>query len=218
MCQKAPYTLSSLSNIWTDSRIFGSFSVIRRVSVQFLRHKPIYFLDSCFSPSFKLPSFHPPGAALLQGRSGLGGTGASKGLLLSRPHPPGRETCSAPRAPPPLPTFQASVGQCFGAERETCEVAGLELSGQLPVRGGRSRECIRVSTLAESGSLSRWRSSRIWQVFTQKVSVVYLGKRAAPSPSVTENALRELGGMSPVVSAVSPHPPGSAPAPELDVT
>lgn len=82
LCHKAPYTLSSLSNIWTDSRIFGSFSVIRRVSAQFLRHKFIYFRDSCFSPSFTLPSFHPLGAALLQGRSGLGGAGA---LVCSSP-------------------------------------------------------------------------------------------------------------------------------------
>ena len=124
------------------------------------------------------------------------------GLLLSPPHPPGGETCSAPRAPPPFPTFQASVGQCFGAESEICEMTGPEISGQLPVRGGGSGECDRVSTLANSGSLSRWRSSRIWQSLPRRCVWFTWG-----------DTLLHVACLH-VVSAISPHLPGSAPAPD----
>ena len=50
--------------------------------MKFLRYKPIYFLDSLFLTQFQAPLLHLPGAALLQGRSGLGGAGA---LVCSSP-------------------------------------------------------------------------------------------------------------------------------------
>lgn len=117
LCYKAPYTFSSLSNIWTDSKIFGSFSVIRRVSVQVLRYKPIYFLDSLFLTQFQAPLLPSPRGSPASGQVWTW-RGRGPGLLLSPTHPPGgEETCSVPRAPPPFPAFQAPAGQCFGAER-----------------------------------------------------------------------------------------------------
>lgn len=169
LCYKAPYTFSSLSNIWTDSRIFGSFSVIRRVSVQFLRYKPVYFLDSLLLTQFQAPLLPSPRGSPASGQVWTW-RGRGPGLLLSPPHPPDGEgdllsaqgTSSLPRLP------GSSRPVLWSRESEICEVTGLEISGQLPARGGRSCASIRVSTLAESGSLSHWRSSWIWRFLPRR--------------------------------------------------
>lgn len=116
-CATKHHTLLSLSNIWVDSTTFQSLSVIRRVSFQFLRFRPIYFLDSCFSSSLNRSLFHLPRASPASGQ--VGAQREQRPWSAFPPlHAPGREeTRSASRVPPPFPTSQASVSQCFGAER-----------------------------------------------------------------------------------------------------
>lgn len=135
-CATKHHTLLSLSNIWVDSTTFQSLSVIRRVSFQFLRFRPIYFLDSCFSSSLNRSLFHLPRASPASGQ-----VGAQREQRPWSAFPPSPRSwqrgdtfsVQGTSSLPHLPGFRQPVLR--SRESEIHEVAGLDFSGQLSGRG-----------------------------------------------------------------------------------
>ena len=186
--------------------------------MKFLRYKPIYFLDSLFLTQFQAPLLHLPGAALLQGRSGLGGAGA---LVCSSP----LLTLQVERRPAQrpghlLPSPPSRLQPASALEQKEWDLWSDRARDLRPAAGER-QAVMRIYPRVHSGRVQFSQPLEVIMdlaVFTQEVRVVYLGRRPASSPSVTENALRELGSVSPCCLCHQSMPPRICPSPWLDVT